>query len=145
MFHTKTPASALSLLAFLSALHRVLVQMSGPWASNAPTAQTRRPQFLRSTELWTPPRGNSLSALESRCFFFLFICYSDLTPTPPHQGPPHVIVWEMGPRGALGLLQKASWFGWIIAILLGVHVAQFNLDLLNLLRPALAFDADVRM
>ena len=91
--------------------------------------KTSRPQFLRATKLWTSPRGNRESPRLNHAGFSSF-SFGILTSLQPlqHQGPQCVIVWKMGPRGALGLLQEASWFQWITATLLRVHVAQFNLD-----------------
>lgn len=60
-----------------------------PLYLKVPTAQTSRPQSLRATKLWTLPQGNKKSPYSDHAgVSFLFIWYSDLTPTRPHQGPP---------------------------------------------------------
>ena len=82
--------------------------------------------------------GQEVSSLQTCWFFLFFTWYSDLSPTPPHQGPQCVILWKKGPRGAL--LQEASWFRWITATLLCAYVHLFKSGcILNLLLPHLFF------
>lgn len=90
----------------VSLLHVITISISQGSRLNFSVLPDVRALYLKRTDSTNKstsvPQGNKtmnfttreqkVTSLESCCFFFLFIWYSDLTPTPPHQGPQCVIV-----------------------------------------------------